>query len=160
LIKSAFGLPPEFGQHHDLTTLPRDLRVVVGRIGRRLRDFYVEAEEAGDVSFSEVSVLSRLIRSGPAAPGLLADSEHVTPQAVGSVLSALQRRGLIDRSPDPADGRRVIVGITARGRQAFDQRSDVVTRRLAAALAITLTPAELRRLAGVLPLLERIADEL
>jgi hypothetical protein len=52
------------------------------------------------------------------------------------------------------------VGVTARGRHAFEQRSDVVTRRLAAALATTLTPAEHRRLAGVLPLLERIADEL
>lgn len=158
LDKVGFALSTE--THSDPTALAQDVRVVVGRIGRRLRDIYAVAQETGGVSFSEVSILSRLIRSGPAVPGRLADAEHVTPQAIGSVLSSLERRGLIEREPDPADGRRVIVTISNSGRRAFEERTDLVTERLAEVLEQALTPPERHRLRAAMSLLERVADEL
>ena len=60
-----------------------DLRVVLGRIVRRLR----QAHAAGDLTLSEISVLSRLDRDGPATPGALADAERVRPQAMGATLA-------------------------------------------------------------------------
>ncbi|MGZ6642442.1 MAG: MarR family winged helix-turn-helix transcriptional regulator [Solirubrobacteraceae bacterium] len=144
----------------DTSRTAQDLRVAVGRIARRLRDFYGAAESERELSFSEVSVLSRLLRHGPCAPGALADSEHVTPQAIGNVLGRLQSRGMVARRPDPSDGRKVIVAITPRGTRAFDDRSHAVSERLADVLAGEFSPAEVRRLAGVLPLLERLADRL
>ncbi len=47
----------------DLLRAGNDLRVVVGRIVRRLR----QAHATGEVTLSELSVLSRLDRDGPAA---------------------------------------------------------------------------------------------
>src|ERR1700694_3816548 len=90
-----------------------DLRVVVGRIARRIKQLY----DAGEVTFSETSVLSRLNRAGAAAPSSLAIAEHGQPLAVAAILYALEKRGLVRRKPDEVDGRRVVVAITG-GRRA------------------------------------------
>jgi DNA-binding MarR family transcriptional regulator len=144
----------------DLRLTARDLRIAVGRIGRRLRELYATMETTGAVGFTEVSLLSRLRREGATTPSALADAEHVTPQAVGSVLGAMHRNGLIARSPDPTDGRKITVTLTDAGRRAFDHRSEEVTERLARVLGEAFEPGELAQLAAALPLLERLADRL
>ena len=114
----------------------------------------------GVVSITEVSLLSRLMREGPTSPGALADVEHITPQAVGTVLTGMQRNGLIERNPDPSDGRKVIVTLTDVGRHAFDHRSEEVTEHLAGVLGEVFTAQEQAQIAAALPLLERLADRL
>jgi DNA-binding MarR family transcriptional regulator len=144
----------------DLAHTPRDLRIAVGRIGRRLRELYATMPTAGEVGFTEVSLLSRLRREGATSPRKLADVEHITPQAVGSVLAGMDRRGLIARTPDPTDGRRVIVTLTEAGQRAFDHRSEEVTEHLARVLGEAFDASEQARLHAALPLLERLADRL
>ena len=148
------------GGSADLLDTARDLRIAVGRIGRRLRELYATMPTAGELGFTEVSLLSRLRREGPTSPGALADVEHITPQAVGSVLGAMHRAGLIDRTPDPTDGRKVIVTLTEAGRRAFDHRSEEVSEHLARVLSEALEAGERTQLAAVVPLLERLADRL
>jgi DNA-binding MarR family transcriptional regulator len=97
----------------DLNRAGNDLRVVVGRIVRRLR----QAHATGEATLSELSVLSRLDREGPATPGELAALERVRPQAMGATLTALEQRGLVGRTPDTGDGRRVLMSVTAAGRR-------------------------------------------
>jgi DNA-binding MarR family transcriptional regulator len=143
-----------------LSVTARDLRIAVGRVGRRLRDLYATMPTAGEVSFAEVSLLSRLRREGSTSPGALAEAEHVTAQAVGSVLGVMQRKGLIDRAPDPTDGRKVVVTLTDAGQHAFDHRGEEVSEHLARVLGQEFTPAERARLAAAVPLLERLADRL
>lgn len=138
--------------------LGADLRVAIGRTARRLRDLYAAAED--DLSFGEVSVLSRLLRTGASSPSALADRERVTPQAIGGILVTLQKRGLVARKPDPCDGRKLIVTITGAGRRALRDRSRVVSGHLARALDEELQPAEQEKLAAALPLLDRLADRL
>ncbi|MGW4822151.1 hypothetical protein ACWEP4_24980 [Streptomyces sp. NPDC004227] len=60
--------------------LASDLRVVVARITRRLR----QAHAVGDVSLSGMSVLARLTADGPDSPGSLAELERVRPQAMAA----------------------------------------------------------------------------
>lgn len=48
----------------------------------------------------------------------LADRAHVTKQSVGEVTTDLERRGYVQRVPDPSDGRAKIIRLTARGRDA------------------------------------------
>lgn len=143
-----------------LALTARDLRIAVGRIGRRLRELYATMPTAGEVSFTEISLLSRLRREGPMSPGQLAEAEHVTAQAVGSVLGVMQRKGLIDRAPDPVDGRKVVVTMTDAGQHAFDHRAEEVSEHLARALGQMFTPTEQGQLAAAIPLLERLADRL
>jgi DNA-binding MarR family transcriptional regulator len=140
----------------DLLRAGNDLRVVLGRIVRRLR----QAHASGEVTLSELSVLSRLDREGPATPGALATAERVRPQAMGATLTALEQRGMVGRAPDAGDGRRVLMSVTPAGRRVLVDRRSVNTRRMAEALAEGFTHSEQRRLIAMLPLLERLADRL
>ena len=144
----------------DLPNLAKDLRIAVGRIGRRFRQLYAEEGTSSDLAFTEMSVLLRLDREGPTSPGSLADVEHVTPQAVGSVVSALEAKGLVTRSRDPSDGRKITVEITDTGRRALEHRAQATTNYLEHILEDDLNAKERAQIVAVLPLLERIADRL
>jgi DNA-binding MarR family transcriptional regulator len=140
----------------DLLRAGNDLRVVLGRIVRRLR----QAHAPGEVTLSELSVLSRLDREGPATPGALAVDERVRPQAMGATLATLEQRGFVGRSPDAGDGRRVLMSVTAAGRRVLVDHRSLNTRWMADALAEGFSEAEQRRLISMIPLLERLADRL
>ena len=140
----------------DLERAAFDLRLALARIVRRLR----QAHEPGDLTLSEVSVLSRLDRDGPATPGALAGGERVRPQAMGNTLAALEQRGLVARMPDPEDGRRVSMSATEAGRQLLLDRRSASTRRVTHALAEGFSTDEQRRLVEIIPLLDRLADSL
>jgi MarR family transcriptional regulator, organic hydroperoxide resistance regulator len=60
----------------------------------------------------------RIVGRFPGIPaGRLAQILHVHPSTLTGVLKRLERRGFIERRPDPRDGRRVSLGLTARGRR-------------------------------------------
>jgi DNA-binding MarR family transcriptional regulator len=79
---------------------------------------------------------------------------------MGATLGALEARGLVERRPDPQDGRRVLLSVTDAGRTAMSDRRDARTRQLADALSDEFTPVELERLLAAAPLLERLAARL
>lgn len=140
----------------DAAELAGALRVVVGRISRRAR----QMTAVGDVTLSEVSVLSRLEREGPDSPGSLAEAERVRPQAMATTLAALEERGLVTRRPDAADGRRVVMTVTDTGRKVLADRRSKLVQRMAAVLDAEFTPAERRTLLAAVPLLDRIAERM
>jgi DNA-binding MarR family transcriptional regulator len=140
----------------DLLRAGCDLRVVLGRIVRRLRQYH----EPGELTLSEISVLSRLDRFGPATPSALADGEHVRPQAMGATLAVLEQRALVTRAADPDDGRRVRMSVTADGRRLLVDRRSANSRQMTVALTEGFSREEQRRLIAVIPLLERMADTL
>lgn len=144
----------------ELVDLATELRITLGRIGRRFAQLYAEGGTASGLAFTEASVLSRLSREGPSSPSSLAGMEQVTPQAVGSVVSALEAQGLVTRSPDPTDGRKVIVALTDAGISEFGKRTRSLTSHLEDVLERELTRKERAEIAAVVPLLERIADQL
>ncbi|TDP98048.1 MarR family winged helix-turn-helix transcriptional regulator [Labedaea rhizosphaerae] len=132
-----------------------DLKLAIGRIARALR----QRHAVGDLTMSEVSVLSRLDREGATTPGVLADQERVRPQAMASTLAALTEKGLVRRRPDAQDGRKVLMSLTAAGTKVLTSRRDESVRHVAAVLA-GFTQAEQRKFAAMVPLLERLADAL
>jgi DNA-binding MarR family transcriptional regulator len=140
--------PAEVGAH---------LRLVMGRIVRKLRQ---GKSHVGDVTLSEASVLARLDRDGPDSPTSLATLEGVRPQAMATTLATLEDRGLVSRTPDPADGRRAVMAITGAGRKVVADRRSISLRRLVDSLERDFTPAERRELHAVLPLLDRLAERM
>jgi DNA-binding MarR family transcriptional regulator len=64
------------------------------------------------------TVLRHLGEDG-ARPSELAAKAGITRQAVTKTLDELERLGLVEREPDPADGRGVIVRYTPRGLAAL-----------------------------------------
>src|SRR5947208_2426434 len=95
----------------DAADAARAIRVVVGRLRRRMREV-----AAGELTPSQASVLARLAKGEAASAADLAALEGVRPQSIASILTALEQAGLIARSPDPQDGRRAIVALTEAGR--------------------------------------------
>ena len=140
--------------------LARDLRIAVGRIARRIRAIYFSSDAESEASFGEISVLSRLAREGSTTASELAVQEQITPQGIGTILTRLHQRGLVARSPDPHDRRRIITSITPAGRKALDSRHLAVNDALATTLRDQFKADELRRLTAVLPLLDRLGDRL
>ena len=132
------------------------IRVSIGLLLRRLRQ--VSAE--GELTLPETSALVRLDRGGPATPGALAKLEQISPQSMGATLGALELRGLVERRPDPGDGRRAVMSLTEAGRQALWQRRNARTQQLAKALAAGFTRSELDQLMAAVPLIERLAQSI
>lgn len=65
----------------------------------------------------------------------LARSAFVSPQAMGDLLAALDRGQWITRTPDPTHGRRVLIGLSERGRAllaAVGPGADAVEQRMVA----------------------------
>jgi DNA-binding MarR family transcriptional regulator len=108
----------------------------------------------------ESSALVRLDRGGPTTPSELAKLEQISPQSMGATLAALEARGLVERRPDPRDGRRVVLSVTEAGRDVLLDKRNARARQLAQALSAGFTPAELRQLMAAAPLLERLAQSI
>jgi DNA-binding MarR family transcriptional regulator len=141
---------------HDVDQVAGALRAAIGALVRRLRQVQV----AGELTLSESSALARLDRGGPTTSSALAKLEQISPQSMGATLAALEARGLVARSPDPADGRRILLSVTAAGQQTVWSNRAAKTERLAQALATGFTRAEVDRLAAAVPLLERLAERI
>ena len=130
-----------------------ELRALLGRLSRRLRQTSV----VGELTLPQASVLSLLEREGPATPSALATKERITPQSMGTILVSLEELGLVSRTPDPTDGRRLVISLTEAGRQVILGARRQKEERLAQALATNFTNEEQQMLKAALPLLERLA---
>ncbi|MEV8544681.1 MarR family transcriptional regulator [Streptomyces sp. NPDC051572] len=129
----------------------------IGVLVRRARQVPVE----GGLTMPERSALSRLDRAGPTTSSALAREAQITAQAMGATLNALRTRGLVERRPDPDDGRRAVLTVTDAGRQALRNKRNARAELLAQALTGgAFTPTELEQLAAAAPLLERLAQNI
>src|SRR5579863_6689423 len=132
------------------------LYLSVGLFKRRIRQTPVE----GELSLPESSALRRLERSGPATVTALAKAEQISVQSMGATLHTLEARRLIDRHPDPADGRRSVMSVTEAGLAALNDKRNARIAQLARALAAEFTSAERGQLMTALPLIERLAENI
>ncbi|MBC3840909.1 MarR family transcriptional regulator [Streptacidiphilus sp. 4-A2] len=123
---------------------------------RRVR----QVPTGGGLTMPERTALACLDRSGPTTSSALAREVQITAQAMGATLSALRERGLIERRPDPVDGRRAVLTVTEAGRQALKDKRNARVELVAQALTEgAFTPAELEQLTAP-PLLERLAQNI
>jgi DNA-binding MarR family transcriptional regulator len=109
------------------------------------------------LSLTAAATLATLERSGPRRLTALAAREGVTQPAMTQLVARLQDAGLVDRVPDPTDGRVVYVRITAEGQALLAGRRAVRAERVAALLA-RLSPGEQAALAAALPAMDALAN--
>jgi DNA-binding MarR family transcriptional regulator len=97
------------------------------------------------LSRGEFDVLTALRRAGrPQTPGSLRTVTLVSAAAITKRVAALQKSGLAERSPNPADGRGALITLTAAGERLVDEAFPevlAIERRLLAGL----TPAQYAR---------------
>jgi DNA-binding MarR family transcriptional regulator len=98
-----------------LTDSAARLRLAIVRTSRRLRQEAMV--EATDLTPTSTSALATVERHGPLTPSELAEIERVKRPTVTRTLGCLTDAGLVERSPDPADGRSALVSVNAAGRE-------------------------------------------
>ncbi len=135
----------------DNALIASELRVVLGRLVRRLR-----AE--GGFPLSQAAVLGRLDREGAQSVSDLAASERVRPQSMAQTVNELESAGLVSRRPDPDDRRRQLVELTAQGSERLYEDRRRRIGWLAEAIGSDLSDEEQDTLESALPLLERLAE--
>jgi DNA-binding MarR family transcriptional regulator len=133
----------------------RDIRVVFSRLRRRLRDVAV----GGDLTPSQTAVLTRLWKEGASSASALAGAERVRPQSMATIVAALGQRGLIERTPDPEDGRRQVVSLTEAGRRRAESDRQVREEWLARAIQERYSDRERGVILEALALLERLTEQ-
>lgn len=140
----------------DVSEVAGAVRVAVGLVVRKLR----QATTEGELTLAESSALSRLERGGTATSSDLARLERISPQSMGVTVAALLDRGLIERSRDPEDGRRIVLSITEAGLRTVHDKRGARTEQIAAALRAGFTDEEVGQLMVASVLLERLAERL
>jgi DNA-binding MarR family transcriptional regulator len=139
------------GSETETAPLASDLRVVLGQLIRRLR-----AEHRFPIS--QGAVLGRLDREGPRSVSELAAAERLRPQSMAQTVGDLEGLGLVERSPDPSDGRRATVSLTRAGREALEADRRHREGWLVDAIEVELSPRERRTIEAAVPLLRRLAE--
>lgn len=135
----------------DTQSMASEMRVVLGRLIRRLR---VEHR----FPMTQAAVLGRLDRKGPQSIGEMASAERVRPQSMSQTLAELEADGLIHRRPDERDGRRTMVELTDAGLEALKQDRALREGWLARALADGFTAEERELLDRAVALLDRLSQ--
>jgi DNA-binding MarR family transcriptional regulator len=135
----------------DIAAVSEELRLVLGRLVRRLR-----AENT--IPLRHATVLSRLEREGPLGTSDLAQRERMRPQSMAETIKELETDGLVLRHPDPTDGRRMLIALTTTGRELILRERARHEEWLATAIARELTARERETLARATELLRRLAD--
>jgi DNA-binding MarR family transcriptional regulator len=131
--------------------LASQLRISVVRLARRLR------REGTDESMtpSQLAALASLDHHGEMTLGELAAHEHVQPPSMTRIVGYVEQAGLVSRTPDPTDGRQVLLSLTPEGRRllAADRarRDAWLCQRLKA-----LTEEERAALRAAAEILERL----
>lgn len=146
----------------DLDVAPLEVLSRVSRLARRLDLARGSAFSEQDLEGWAFDVLSALRRAGAPyelSPGQLVQQTLVTSGTMTNRVDRLERRGLVERRPDPGDRRGVLVRLTDTGREVVDQAmaelivqeksmlADLSTgdqRDLAALLRRLLAPLEAR----------------
>jgi DNA-binding MarR family transcriptional regulator len=100
-----------------------------------------------EVSMREYDVLYTLAKGqGPIRLSELNRHVLLSQPALSRLVDRLADRGLIDRCPDPADGRGVLICLSEAGRAVQHRVGRRHARAVARILTAGLTPADLRQL--------------
>ena len=107
----------------DLDLAPVEVFSRISRLARHLDLARRDAFTAHGIESWEFDVLAALRRAGAPyelSPGRLLRETLVTSGTMTNRVDRLARRGLVERSPDPADRRGVLVRLTVTGKRTVD----------------------------------------
>jgi MarR family transcriptional regulator, temperature-dependent positive regulator of motility len=88
----------------------------------------------------------------------LAEAAGMTKQSMGELVDHLERRGYVERCPDPRDGRAKIVVLTAKGRRGIEAAAELIAE-IEGELARWMGKERLEELTGSLADLRAFFEE-
>jgi DNA-binding MarR family transcriptional regulator len=139
-----------------LTDSAARLRMAIVRTSRRLRQ--EAAGVAGELTPTSAAALATVERHGPLTPSELAEVERVKRPTATRTLRVLTEAGLVERTPDPDDGRSALVSVTPAGRERLrrlrGRKNAYLARRMR-----HLPDGDVETLERAAEILERVLEE-
>jgi DNA-binding MarR family transcriptional regulator len=83
------------------------------------------------LSMARLRVLYQLVGGESVRMGELSQCVDVAPRTMTSTIDAMERDGLVQRRPDPTDGRATVVSITDEGVRSYDDGMRLQARAVA-----------------------------
>ncbi|MEK6250443.1 MAG: MarR family transcriptional regulator [Actinomycetota bacterium] len=128
------------------------LRLVINRAARRMR------QEAGtELRAPHASALTSVELHGPLTPSELAEIERIKRPTATRILRGLEEEGLVERTPDPKDGRSALISLTGEGRERLrrlrQRKNAYLARRMR-----DLDPRDVATLERAAEILERLLE--
>ena len=137
------------------STLAAEIRTVGGLLKRRLREHGGQS----DLTPSQVSVLLRLEKAGPATVSSLARVERMRPQSMSAIVTPLQEAGLVSGAPDPSDGRQTLMSLTTECVKRIGEGRAARQDWLTTTISQRLSAREQEKLQAALALLTRLVED-
>lgn len=129
--------------------VPARLAFATGRLNRRLRS------AGGGLSHGLLSALATVSKQGPLRLAELAQLETISAPSATRLVAELEGKGLVERSPDPGDGRAVLISITIAGEDQIGV-ARAHRARMVAQLFEGLEPDEIAAISAALPAIEKM----
>jgi DNA-binding MarR family transcriptional regulator len=118
--------PPVIAESGELSRLAEALEQAAGWVRR--------TTPRAEWSLTAATTLDTLGREGPQRVSELVAREAISQPGMTGLLARLAAAGLVERGPDPTDGRATLVSITSAGRDWLAHRHAVRAQRVAAQL--------------------------
>jgi DNA-binding MarR family transcriptional regulator len=132
----------------------------VERLTRSIEDFntvFIRIPAGDRLTFSSLSVLHTVSRTGPCRLSDLVRTEQIKQPALTAAVAKLERDGLVRRRPDPDDGRASLLSLTAAGKSIVSRRHAARVEGLRR-LIDRLPPADRKRILGIADVLDDIVE--
>lgn len=136
------------------STLAAELRTACGQLKRRLR----QHGGLNDFTSSQIAVLLRLEKDGPATVSSLARAEGMRPQSMSAVIAPLEGLGFVAGAADPNDGRKTLMSPTRACKKWIKDGRAARQDWLAQAIQQKLSAQEQKKLSSAIHLLAQIAE--
>jgi DNA-binding MarR family transcriptional regulator len=105
----------------------------------------------------EVLMLLSFSKNGTLPLGVIGERLQVNPASVTNAIDRLESRGLVERRPNPQDGRGTLAALTASGRHLAGRATELMNTRVFT--DVGLDDGSLRALFAVLSQLRRAAGD-
>lgn len=137
------------------SALAVELRTICSKFKRKVR----EQGGQSDLRPSQVSVLLRIEKDGPAAVSTLARAEGMRPQSMSAIVTSLLEAGLLSSSPDPNDRRQTLMSLSRKCQKLLSDGRAARQDWLTTTIQKKLSSQEQEKLAAAVNLLARLIED-
>jgi DNA-binding MarR family transcriptional regulator len=134
--------------------LAAELRTTLGHLKRKLR----EHGGRNDLTSSQIAVILRLEKDGPATVSSLARAEGMRPQSMSAVIAPLEEMGFVAGAADQNDGRKTLMSLTKACKKSIEVGRAARQDWLAQAIKQKLSPQEQKKVFSAIHLLARLTE--
>ncbi|HEY0853560.1 MAG TPA: MarR family transcriptional regulator [Devosia sp.] len=107
---------------------------LIHEVARLMKRRFEDEARLHDITLPQWRTLSQIAVNDAVTQAQLAANVDVDPMTMSGILNRLEKRGLIDRFPDPADSRAKLARLTAEGEALFEMARTVGATMYEAAL--------------------------